>query len=291
MIGLKKGGRVALAFAVAGIARGGTEGITTGVALRCLRSSFFDFQGTCCAGISGGSTIQQKDTLATMHNALRARGASALSSGGSDGESARMLGALHQRMHTLGAEQVPATAPPKHDQQVPATAPPKHDTGHSAKKNSGGMRMGELCWNIGGDTIPSLRPNPAPVLRGGYSGSSNWPPGFRRSLPGVARRGSLDEALHSRRRFFMSLVSSAGGLLLGAVKLLAVPYVSLLMLLYFSQRTIIYQAPRSLADPRSTGGKLVVLPASDELIQEAGPQFTCYSGTKVQILTQKADRN
>jgi hypothetical protein len=203
-----------------------------------------------------------------------------LRSGGSDGESARMLGALHQRLHTLGPE------------QVPATAPPKHDTGHSAKTNGGGMRMGELCWNIGGDTIPSLRPNPAPVLRGGYSGSSNWPPGFRsRSLPGVARRGSLDEALHCRRRFFMSLVSSAGGLLLGAVKLLAVPYVSLLMLLYFSQRTIIYQAPRSLADPRSTGGKLVVLPASDELIQEAGTQFTCFTGTKVQILTQKTDRH
>ena len=44
--GLKKGARVALAFAVAGIARGGTEGITTGVELRCLRSYFFDFQGT-----------------------------------------------------------------------------------------------------------------------------------------------------------------------------------------------------------------------------------------------------
>ena len=45
--GLKKAARVALAFAVAGIARGGTEGITTGVELRCLRSSFFDFRALC----------------------------------------------------------------------------------------------------------------------------------------------------------------------------------------------------------------------------------------------------
>ena len=62
-------------------------------------------------------------------------------------------------------------------------------------------------------------------------------------------------------------VVPALGMVVGATRLLAVPYVALLMLLHTTQRSILYQIPPILADPTSTGGRLIVLPASPALLR------------------------
>jgi hypothetical protein len=67
----------------------------------------------------------------------------------------------------------------------------------------------------------------------------------------------------------MSAVSAAGGFVVGAAKALAVPYAAFLVLLYTAQRSIIFQAPQTVADPTATGGTLVRLPACNALLLTA----------------------
>ena len=64
-----------------------------------------------------------------------------------------------------------------------------------------------------------------------------------------------------------SLLSAFGGWVAITAKVLAVPYLAVVGLLWSAQRTIIYPRPAVFADPAVTGGKLVLLAASDPLIQ------------------------
>jgi hypothetical protein len=57
-----------------------------------------------------------------------------------------------------------------------------------------------------------------------------------------------------------------GSFLLGAAKFLAVPYLSFLLLIFVSQRMILFQAPGAVADPRALGGELITLVAAEPLI-------------------------
>ena len=117
------------------------------------------------------------------------------------------------------------------------------------------------------------------VLRGG-SGRSGWggiyggsAPLYDRGLPAwspAARDDSRRRRPGRRERgYFMSAVSAAGGFVVGAAKALAVPYAAFLVLLYTAQRSIIFQAPQTVADPTATGGTLVRLPACNALLLTA----------------------
>lgn len=66
-----------------------------------------------------------------------------------------------------------------------------------------------------------------------------------------------------------SAIAKGGASALGALKIAAVPYFAVLALLFTFQRTIVFPRPSEIADPTLSGGRLIMLPASIDLLAYA----------------------
>jgi hypothetical protein len=164
---------------------------------------------------------------------------------------------------------------------VPAR--PVHREAYLPSSERRSVRQGELCWfsagffheawRGGGERSAGTRTEGSGMpsaLRGGC-GPMHGSPYVVDSLSSLSRRMAPGNRpppgrRHSRR-YLMSALSGAGGWILGAAKVMAVPYLAFLALLYTTQRAIIFQSPQSAADPTATGGDLVMLPACRALMQ------------------------